>query len=198
MRFCYLIVFIIFISCNGNESKNNDSTSNNTAKFCTNYNLSLTKLVDLFKIKKTDAWLEIKKSKYLLSVIYKSKVVKSYPIVLGYNPKADKLKEGDYCTPEGKFIIKNMNPHEKWSKFLLLNYPNESSYKKHKLAKLKGLIPKDSEIGGEVGIHGVPNGKDFYIDIKKNWTWGCISLKNKDINEIYDFAFVGMPVLIKK
>ena len=91
-----------------------------------------------------------------------------------------------------------MYPHKSWSKFIWFDYPNDDSYKKHNLAKKNNLIPQNSTIGGDVGIHGVPNGADYFIDTRQNWTWGCVSLKNNDINEIYKFVFVGMIVEIEK
>lgn len=163
-----------------------------------NYNISLNKLFDSLKLNKNKAQIFVIKSKYILAIKVDSKIIKSYPIVLGLNPVDDKLKQGDRCTPEGKFKIKSKFPHKEWSKFIWFDYPNQSSFIKHNNAKRNGLISKNSSIGGEVGIHGVPSGADYVIDKKQNWTWGCISLKNKDIDEIYDFVFVGMTVEIIK
>jgi lipoprotein-anchoring transpeptidase ErfK/SrfK len=44
----------------------------------------------------------------------------------------------------------------------------------------------------------VPAGSDDAIDQKQNWTLGCVSLKNKDVDEIYRFVFVGMEIEILK
>ncbi|MBT3756536.1 MAG: L,D-transpeptidase, partial [Candidatus Cloacimonetes bacterium] len=51
--------------------------------------------------------------------------------------------------------------------------------------------------GGEIGIHGVPAGYDNMIDEKYNWTLGCISLKNVDVNEIYKLIKVGTRIEIR-
>lgn len=79
-----------------------------------------------------------------------------------------------------------------------IDYPNADSWKKHNAAKQQGKIPKDAKIGGEVGIHGVPDGYDFAIDVKQNWTLGCISLKNKDVIELYEFIFDSTIIEIRK
>lgn len=165
----------------------------------TNYNIPLKKLVDSLKLNNRKAKILVFKSKYLLKIVFEdTTIVKCYPVVFGFNPIDDKLREGDGCTPEGNFKIISMYPHKSWSKFIWFDYPNDHSKIKHNSAKTKGLIPKDSRIGGEVGIHGVPSGADFAIDKRQNWTLGCVSLKNSDIDEIYNFVFVGMPVEIQK
>jgi murein L,D-transpeptidase YafK len=140
----------------------------------------------------------IVKSKYELSVWSGKIKLKTYSVVFGPNPVDDKLRQGDMCTPEGIFKIKSKYPHASWSKFMWIDYPNAASWKKHNEAKQKGIIPANAKIGGEVGIHGVPKGCDYAIDQKQNWTLGCISLKNKDVNEIYEVVSVNTVVEIKK
>ena len=67
---------------------------------------------------------------------------------------------------------------------MLIDYPNEESRQLFEENKRKGLIPPNASIGGLVGIHGIwPNG-DNVIDLKHNWTDGCISLKNADVEEL--------------
>ena len=72
-----------------------------------------------------------------------------------------------------------------------LDYPNKASWKKYNEAIAKNMIPKNADIGGELGIHGVPAGTDRMIDERYNWTAGCISLKNGDVDEIYPFVQAG-------
>ena len=64
-------------------------------------------------------------------------------------------------------------------------------------AKSNETIPQSASIGGEIGIHGVPADYDNIIDEKCNWTLGCISLKNTDVNEIYKIIKVGTKIEIK-
>jgi len=125
-------------------------------------------------------------------------ILKQYPIVLGGNPVDDKLRQGDQCTPEGEFLVRAKYPHRSWDKFIWIDYPNENSWIKHKQAKQEGTIKEYEKIGGEIGIHGVPNGTDEIIDLGMNWTLGCISLKNRDINDFYPFIKKGTPVIIQK
>lgn len=162
------------------------------------YKISLTKLVDSLGIQENKISILIDKSNYKLSMLSDSNIIKEYPVVFGGNPTDDKLMQGDQCTPEGIFYMVSKYPHKSWSKFIWINYPTDDSWKKHKQAKQEGIIPSDAKIGGEIGIHGVPNGLDQYINIKYNWTLGCISLKNEDVNEIYPYIKEHTKIEIRK
>lgn len=138
----------------------------------------------------------IEKSKYRLTVFDQGQPVKSYRMVLGPNPTGDKQREGDLKTPEGLFRIRDLYPHPTWSKFIWLDYPTPQSWKKHFLAKVSGDIGLLDSIGGQVGIHGVPSNAESWIESQKNWTWGCVSLTNSDVDEIYSVIGKGTVVEI--
>ena len=140
----------------------------------------------------------IDKSDYELHVYDAEGWYATYPVVFGNNPLLDKKVEGDRCTPEGTFKIQSKKPHAKWSRFLLIDYPNQESLAKFNERKQRGEIPKNAKPGGGVGIHGTYPHEDFIIDRYKNWTLGCISLKNADVQEIYSYLPVGTSVTIKK
>lgn len=147
-------------------------------------------------INKSQTAIYVDKSDYQLTLLYQNSPIKSYPIVLGGNPVGDKLREGDYKTPEGIFQIRDLYPHASWSKFIWIDYPNQESWRKHLAAKKTGKIKPSDTIGGEIGIHGVPKNRDSLIDRQSNWTWGCISLKNKDVDEIYSVVQTGTTIEI--
>jgi len=138
----------------------------------------------------------VEKSKKRLTIFYDRQPIKSYPLVLGSNPTGDKLNEGDNKTPEGIFHLRDRYPHPDWSKFLWLDYPTSEAWREHFQAKLTGKLNWLLPIGGQVGIHGVPLGQDSLIDQNTDWTWGCISLKNRDIDEIYNFVTAGTLIEI--
>ena len=163
-----------------------------------NENRSLAFLIDSLQVKQHNISIQIDKSDYTLMVLNKAEVLKSYRMVLGSNPKDDKRMEGDRCTPEGTFHIVSKYPHKSWRKFIWIDYPNDESKIKFKEAKLNGEIPKDAKIGGEIGIHGTPEGSDYLIDDKVNWTWGCVSLKRKDVDEIYPYINESTEIIIEK
>jgi hypothetical protein len=140
----------------------------------------------------------VDKSKYSVQLFYRKRMIRSYKAVFGPNPKLDKCMEGDRCTPEGWFKIAAKNPASKYTKFMLLNYPNDSTYRKFNKLKEAGKIPKTARIGSAIGIHGIWKGGDDMIEMGVGWTDGCVALKNKDIEELYSFAGVGTRVFIKK
>ena len=159
-----------------------------------NYDKSINQILGTDKIDKNKSSILVEKSQYRLTLFYDKKPIKSYPVVFGSNPVEDKLKAGDKRTPEGKFKIKDLYPHAAWSKFIWLDYPTKSSWRKHLQAKREGQINWHDSIGSEIGIHGTPD--DSLIKKKSNWTLGCVSLKNKDVDELYQFVQKGTEVEI--
>jgi len=182
-----MIIAFVLISCNRNA---NDTMVVETKP--------LQDILDSLKLDKAKIALHIDKSDYRLHVMIDTLVVKSYPVVFGFNPVDDKMREGDGCTPEGTFELIDLYPHAKWSKFMWISYPNAESKWKYAANMEAGLISPTDGIGGEIGIHGTPDGRDDLIDDRKNWTLGCIALKNKDVNEIYSVVKVGTRVEIVK
>jgi murein L,D-transpeptidase YafK len=186
-KIAYNLVLLLFLfSCNAQEGKYK------------NYRQSLSELVRTNHAEASRISILIDKSEYKLCVRVDSVVLKEYPVVFGKAENKDKLMQGDKCTPEGHFKIVTKYPHKSWSKFIWLNYPNDESWKKHNAAIISGVIPKDAQIGGEVGIHGVPTGMDYMIDAGYNWTLGCISMKNRDVDEIYPYISKSTSIEIRK
>ena len=188
MKSLTAVISIIFFLCGCGQSQ--DSLHN--------YSLNLKNLLDSMSISDDRIYIEIDKSEYILTIMSDTLVIKQYPVVLGNNPVDDKLRQGDQCTPEGRFKVRTKYPHGTWNKFIWIDYPNEHSWAKHNKAKSDGVIEETAGIGGEIGIHGVPRGSDEIIDLGMNWTLGCISLKNKDINEFYPYIRTGTLVIIEQ
>jgi murein L,D-transpeptidase YafK len=161
-----------------------------------NKDKAIADLINLKKLDKKAIKLVVEKSKYKLTVYYQSKPIKSYAIVLGGNPKDDKLRQGDKRTPEGIFRVKELYYHSEWSKFIWLDYPTQDSWRKFAQAKARGEVTAKDGIGDEIGIHGVEKGNDWLIDRKINWTLGCVSFKNKDVDEIYSLLQKGTTIEI--
>jgi murein L,D-transpeptidase YafK len=139
----------------------------------------------------------VDKSDYSLSVYDDKGWYATYPVVFGNNSLADKKMEGDKLTPEGTFRIINKKPHNKWFKFMALDYPTKESWDKFKKRKERGEIPASASIGGAIGIHGTWPHEDFVIDRYKNWTMGCVSMKNNDVLDLYTYTSVGTTVTIR-
>lgn len=140
----------------------------------------------------------VDKTNYLIAVIYKRKRIRQYRAVFGPNRLADKMREGDRCTPEGWFKIVEKRDHGEWQKFMLIDYPNTESYKKFNERLSDHTIPNGSRIGGSVGIHGTFKGGDPMVDMGIGWTDGCIALKSVDIIDLYKFVRPGTRVYVRR
>ncbi|MDX2360679.1 MAG: L,D-transpeptidase [Crocinitomicaceae bacterium] len=158
-----------------------------------------TKLQDIVRsqhIPKSELKVLIDKSDYTLSVYHKSKLLITYPCVFGFDAIKDKHQEGDGCTPEGTFGIRSKYAHGSWKYFIWIDYPNKESWSRFNKRKADGVIGSGATIGGEIGIHGVPEGSDSMIKNKTNWTLGCISLTNADITDLYKSIGDGTKIEI--
>ena len=81
---------------------------------------------------------------------------------------------------------------------MALDYPTKESWEKFNQRKANGEIPASAKIGGGVGVHGTWPHEDFVVDRYKNWTLGCISMKNDDVEELYQYVPVGTRITIRK
>ncbi len=140
----------------------------------------------------------VDKSDYELRVYDDNGWYATYPVVFGSKSLDDKMTEGDRKTPEGVYKIASKRPHEKWDKMMLIDYPTKADYDKFNQRKAKGLVPQNAKIGGGIGIHGTWQRDDMAVDYFQNWTNGCISLKNDEIEELYNIIPVGTPVTIQR
>ncbi|MGB3244880.1 MAG: L,D-transpeptidase family protein [Sulfitobacter sp.] len=124
------------------------------------------------------------RSMYLL---HHDKVLEEYKIKLGFAPIGHKTFEGDGRTPEGRYLIDRRNPNSKFHLSLGISYPNDQD---RAIAQEMGKKP-----GGDIFIHGQrnPNKKD-----KGDWTWGCISVTNKQIEDVYAMVRDGTPIAINR
>lgn len=149
-------------------------------------------------MRKDKVMILVDKTNYSLQVYYNSRAIRNYKAVFGPRPMDDKCREGDRCTPEGSFVIQSINPRSQYNKFMLLNYPNDSSRAKFNRLKAKGVLPPSATIGHSIGIHGIWPGGDDMIEMGVGWTDGCIALRNKDVDELSTFVGVGTKVFIRK
>lgn len=148
--------------------------------------------------------LVVRKKARQLELFDQGKLVKTYKIVLGFEPLGGKIKEGDGRTPEGDFLILAKNPKSKYFLSLGLNYPlpadaerglrDELISREEYAAILKAheekqMPPQKTALGGEIFIHGG--------GVLWDWTEGCAALKNSDIEEIFAAVQTGTVVKIE-
>jgi murein L,D-transpeptidase YafK len=127
----------------------------------------------------------VNKSERKMFLFHKNTVLKEYDFDLGFAPIGDKFNEGDGRTPEGNYFIDRRNPNSKFHLSLGISYPNNQDRAE---AAALGKPP-----GGDIFIHGESN----RLKLGKNdWTWGCIAVPNREIEEIYSMVKNGTPIKI--
>ncbi len=140
------------------------------------------------------------KKTHRLVVYYKGRMFKNYRAVFGrsFEP-GTKLWEGDRRTPEGVYTIIEKHPSRRWEWFLTLNYPNVIDRRRYEELREGGVIPAEDGhpvgVGGRIGIHGTDN--PVLNKTGVNWTTGCISVGNKDVDELNKLLPTGTVVIIK-
>lgn len=134
----------------------------------------------------------VKKSNSKMHLIKNGEIVKTYDVAFGGNPIGHKKQEGDMRTPEGRYNLEYKNINSKFYKSIKIDYPNRRDVA---LAKLRGVNP-----GGDIVIHGLPNGirdEDIIGELRpKNWTEGCIAVRNYEMDEIWQMVGVDTPIEI--
>lgn len=149
-------------------------------------------------IDRDKVFLYIDKTNYRMYLYEDTRLLRTYKVVFGNNNLGDKRMEGDKETPEGTYHIIDKRGDKRWSKFMLLDYPNKADLRDFNQRKSRGAIPRNAKIGGGIGIHGVRPGVQFGIDLRVNWTDGCIGMKNQDVDELYQIVQIGTPVVIRR
>lgn len=157
------------------------------------------------------------KHEYKSYLINYGKVTKEFPIALGQNPYGHKEVQGDNRTPEGEYYInqKSLGPFSgDWAEYfgtawIRISYPNtydaEEAYKnglitvnqKNSITKAisqKGMPPKNTAIGGGIGIHGWAG--EWNPQDQNNLTWGCISINNDQLLEFYQLVPLNTRIIV--
>lgn len=131
----------------------------------------------------------IEKSARHLTVFRDGKAVRTYEIALGFSPDGDKVRQGDGKTPEGTFTINRRNPQSSYHLSLGIDYPQADDRNR---AAADGVDP-----GGDIFIHGQPNGLGKLATISSDWTAGCIAVSDFEIEELWRVARTGTTVEIR-
>jgi murein L,D-transpeptidase YafK len=134
----------------------------------------------------------VRKSERKLELINDGEVYREYKISLGDAPVGHKFREGDERTPEGDYILDWRNPNSSFHKSIHVSYPNARD---RAFARAMGFNP-----GGMIMIHGRPNWLTSPAVAReydnKDWTNGCIAVKNHEMDEIWRLVRDGTPIRI--
>lgn len=126
-----------------------------------------------------------------MELMHAGKVLKTYKIALGRESIGPKTRQGDHRTPEGVYVIDSRNAQSHFHRSLHISYPNAADREN---ARRLGVSP-----GGDIFIHGLPNGYGFVGagHRARDWTDGCIAVTDQEIEEIWKLVVIGTPVEIR-
>ena len=121
----------------------------------------------------------IEKENRKLHLMKDGKAFRTFDIALGIAPVGDKIKEGDFKTPEGSYLLDRRNPDSDYFLSIHISYPDSGD---RKIARQMGVDP-----GGQIMIHGQPNTPTYSAGYYKtaDWTNGCIAVSNSDMIDIW-------------
>lgn len=131
----------------------------------------------------------VEKSARQLILLRGGTEIARFDIALGFAPEGDKARQGDGKTPEGIFRIDRRNPASAYHLSLGIDYPQPDDVAR---AQAGGYSP-----GGDIFLHGQPNGFGALLTIPGDWTAGCIALSDADIEALWQVAPVGTVVEIR-
>lgn len=147
--------------------------------------LSTKEILEIIKTKPVTS-IEVFKSQRVLLLKNNNELIRRYPIRLGFNPEGHKHFENDGKTPEGVYSIDWRNSQSAYYKSLHISYPDAKD--------IAYANQHNQPTGGDIMIHGsVPKSflsipfSSTYMP-HKDWTLGCIAVRNVDIDEIWQFV----------
>ncbi len=125
------------------------------------------------------------KEKRTLYLLHGNRALKTYNFQLGFSPVGHKQFEGDGKTPEGTYLIDRRNPKSQYHLSVGISYPDVDDVA---FARAFGKSP-----GGDIFIHGTPK----QVEGRKDWTFGCLAVRNEEIEEIYSMVGDHTPIFLK-
>ena len=139
---------------------------------------------------RADSVVVLKKERKLI-LYSQGQVLKTYSISLGAEPIGPKTQQGDHRTPEGHYILDRRNPNSRFYRSIHISYPKPEQIE---AARKAGVPP-----GGDVFIHGLPNGFGWLGSAQRryDWTDGCIAVTNVEMDEIWRAVPDGTSIEIK-
>ena len=132
----------------------------------------------------------VEKGKHAMTLLDHGRVLRKYSISLGPD-LGPKQKKGDGRTPEGRYVIDSRNAASKYHRALHVSYPNAADRARARRMRV--------DPGGDIMIHGLPNGwgRLGRIHLARDWTAGCIAVTDDEIEEIWRLVPNGTVVEIR-
>lgn len=133
----------------------------------------------------------VEKAKRRLHLLKDGEILRTFRIALGMAPVGDKEEEGDFRTPEGRYMLDARNPNSEFFLSVHVSYPSLDDVRE---ARARGVDP-----GGAIMIHGQPNlptrSETYYRT--QDWTNGCIAVSNSDMIDIWLMTTNATPIEIR-
>ena len=133
----------------------------------------------------------IEKGARKLHLLEGGEIFRTFKVALGIVPVGDKKREGDFKTPEGRYLLDRRNPNSDYFLSIHISYPNSEDRRE---AASEGVDP-----GGAIMIHGQPNVPTRYEAYYRtqDWTNGCIAVSNSDMIDIWLMTGENTPIEIR-
>ena len=186
-----LVLVMLMSGCEKEASFGKLDKTPYATKECIN---ELSRGAEINHAKKIDKIVVYKKKRMMYA--YKNgKQVGEFRISLGANGGAnggDKVKAGDYRTPEGTYHIVRKKCDNRLYKSLMISYPHAADKAK---ARSRGVSP-----GGYITIHGQPkwnaDGRGDKFTLSRDWTEGCIAIPNAHMDQLWSAVQNGVKIEI--
>jgi murein L,D-transpeptidase YafK len=131
-------------------------------------------------------------------------------VALGRQPVGAKIARGDHRTPEGSYFVSGPAQRNRFHRFIPIDYPSRRdadaalaagtiSASEHARILARRAYdrppPQDTALGGGLGLHGEGTrwlGESAALD----WTFGCIAVRDHEIDFLAQRVKAGTPVWI--
>jgi murein L,D-transpeptidase YafK len=132
----------------------------------------------------------VEKGQRRLSLIRDGVAYRTYRISLGGAPMGHKRREGDLRTPEGRYVLDWRNSKSCCYKSLHVSYPGANDK--------RSAAERGEDPGGMIMVHGQLNGRGWlgWLNQFRDWTHGCIAVRNVPLEEIWQAVDDGTPIRI--
>jgi hypothetical protein len=133
----------------------------------------------------------VDKAGHRLLVYRRGRQVAVFKAELGTAGLAPKRHAGDCATPEGRYRVTTVKTGgaTRYYKALLLDYPNPDDRRRHRLERDAGTIEAGVGPGSLIEIHG-------HGGQGRDWTEGCVALRDRDMDRLLELVAAGTPVTI--
>jgi murein L,D-transpeptidase YafK len=154
-------------------------------------------------------WIEVRKGARRLEAHCTGGAVVAMTVALGREP-GPKRRAGDHRTPEGAYRVAGPARPSRFHRFVPIDYPGpadaELALRERRLSRADharilaahargALPPQDTPLGGQLGFHG--EGERWRGDSADlDWTYGCLALRDDDLDFLAARARRGTPVRI--